>query len=159
MMTQIKSPHLKIRISPKDSKTIIGSNSILAMQDIFTYELNTINHPTNKRLKRFFDCIIASSLFILSPILVFLIKDTKGFFINIILVFLAKKTWVGYYISKNTEQLPLIKAAVLNPSDLFKESGLSSEQLMDINLKYAQDYHLLTDLSIIFKAYKRLGKQ
>lgn len=158
-MSFIKKPILKIRIAPSESNTIIGSNSILSFEDVFTYELNTLNHPTNKRLKRVFDFFIALCFIIIFPFAIFRIKNPFGFLINIFKVLFAQKTWVGYFDTADKQNLPQLKTAVLNPTDLFHKMDSNTREITESNLQYAKEYQLYTDLCIITKVFNQLGRQ
>lgn len=159
LMSFLNLNTLRIRIAPLNSKTIIGSNSITSIEDVFTYELNSINHPTNRRLKRVFDLLVALLLITISPIAIFCINKPLGFIKNIFKVIGARKTWVGYQTSNMKQDLPRIKAAILNPTDLFNNPTIEADKIIESNLQYAKEYHLFTDLSIIYKSFKQLGRQ
>lgn len=159
LMCLINQNTLKLRIAPSESKIIIGSNSITSIEDVFTYELNSINHPSNKRLKRLLDLLIAFSFILIFPLAVFKIKEPIGFIRNIFQVIIAKKTWVGYRILSEDENLPQIKSAVLYPADLSQIMDLEIAEIRESNLQYAKEYHLSTDISIIFNSFNQLGRK
>lgn len=159
LMCLINQNTLKLRIAPSESQIIIGSNSITSIEDVFSYELNSINHPSNKRLKRLLDLLIAFSFIFIFPFAILRIKEPIGFIRNIFQVIIAKKTWVGYRILNEDENLPKIKSAVLYPSDLLQIMDLEIEEIRKSNLQYAKEYHPSTDISIIFKSFNYLGRK
>lgn len=159
LMCHINQNTLKLRIAPSESQIIIGSNSITSIEDVFSYELNSINHPSNKRLKRLLDLLIAFSFIFIFPFAILRIKEPIGFIRNIFQVIIAKKTWVGYRILNEDENLPKIKSAVLYPSDLLQIMDLEIAEIRESNLQYAKEYHPSTDISIIFKSFNYLGRK
>ena len=69
-----------------------------------------------------------------------------------------KFTWVGYTI--NEIKLPYLKKGILTCYGLpvCIVHPLNKEALHHLNLQYAKNYDFWTDLKIIFKNYKQLGK-
>ena len=82
------------------------------------------------------------------------------FYRNIIMVLSGKKTWVGYspLINKTDFPLPHLRKSVLFPSDILQLEQFNNEIIYQVNNIYAQDYKINTDLRIIFKAFKHLGR-
>ena len=74
---------------------------------------------------------------------------------NIFSTLVGKKTWVGYSKYSKNQQLPLIKNGIVSLADNLKAHSPEIEK--KLNLIYAKDYALLTDLKTIFKNIKILG--
>ena len=67
---------------------------------------------------------------------------------------------VGYLLAKNVDisNLPSIKNGVLNPSDYFSSKKIISKEVAErINLQYSNNYQIVKDIYIIFRAFKKLG--
>jgi len=96
-MLSLSSLDVNVKIAPKDSISIIGSNSINTAGDLYTLDLNTITKPQNKRYKWLIDKLL-SLLFLSTYILIFVFVNNKfRFLINIFLVLIGKLSWVGFY--------------------------------------------------------------
>ena len=86
------------------------------------------------------------------------VKEKTKFICNIFQVLVGDKTWIGYCESDSKQfNLPKIKSGVINPiiaSKVSKEAFLNYDS---INLRYAKNYSVETDLVYLFKAFKMLG--
>ncbi len=160
IMSDLGDTNVEFKIAPEDSLSIIGSNSINTSGDLYTIDINAITNRSNKRNKRFLDIMVSLTLLTLSPVAVFFIKNPPGLYRNIFLVLIGKYSWVGYKQLNNPETLalPPIRYGVLNPTDAFRKKSISEETSNWLNLIYARDYFFTTDLSIIFKAFRKLGR-
>ncbi|MFP4469629.1 MAG: glycosyltransferase family 2 protein [Bacteroidales bacterium] len=160
-MSELKFPHVDYKIAPPESLSLIGSNSINTAGDLYTMEINSIGKISNRRNKRFLDLVASLVLLLSLPVSVLLVKKPGGLIRNIMMVLIARKTWVGYCRTKSydIEQLPDLPGGVLNPSDALRVNSLSKETLERLNLLYARDYKVKNDLNIILKGFKRLGSR
>jgi GT2 family glycosyltransferase len=155
-MSQFSELNINIKIAPQDSLSIIGSNSINTVGDLYTTDLNSLTKPQNKRLKILLDVSLSIIFLISSPILIFFVDNPKGFFKNIFDVLKMKKNWVGI----STQKSKLTKKAILTPADFVKNNiKLTPNIIRQLNISYAKNYNIRTDLLIIFKNIKKLGKQ
>jgi GT2 family glycosyltransferase len=165
-MSQITGREIEFKIAPPESMYIIGSHSINNPGELYVVDVNAISRPVNRRNKRVLD-LAASLLFLLaSPLLIFFQRNPAGLFVNIFSVISGKKTWVGYSSARTTHNsepphavsLPKIRHSVFSTSDII-ESHISdignSEKLDQL---YAKDYHVSSDMRIIFKNLRALGK-
>jgi len=101
---------------------------------------------------------VAFNLLIAYPVLMLFVKKPAGFFKNIISVLAGKRTWVGYCKSQTQEEkLPAIKKGVLNPANSLNTQHLDDATLQRLNLLYARDYKISTDIDIILKGFRHLG--
>ena len=152
-------PGITCKIAPPESMYIIGSNSIESSGDLYMLDINSINKANNKRTKRSIDILFSIFFILSSPILIFIVKNPSHFLRNIFQVLLGKKTWVAYANSnsESISQLPRIKEGVLSPvSGLGPISDLAFSN--KLNIIYAKDYKASTDIRIILKGLKLLGK-
>lgn len=160
-MTEWHDRRVNYKIAPEDSLSIIGSNSINTRGDLYTVDINAIDTISNRRNKRMFD--IAASIIILVgfPVWMWFIKHPGTAFVNLFKVLIGKMTWVGYAAISTEEKrkLPPIKEAVLYPSDTFERQNIDPALLDRLNLLYARDYNVISDLRILFKAFPLIGRQ
>lgn len=159
-MSELQDSDVDFKIAPEDSQSIIGSNSINTSGDFYTIDINSIADGRNRRNKRFLDIITVFILLISSPVMVFIVKKPAGLFRNLITVFIGKHSWVGYCIIEEIDisHLPEIKPGILNPCDAFPNRSISAETKEWLNLVYARDYKFTTDINILFKGIKNLGR-
>lgn len=159
IMSEWSASQVDFKIAPPESLSIIGSKSINTSGDIYIIELDSISHIRNRRSKRFLDVLLSLLLIPLIPIALFVINNPFGFFRNLILVLIGKKTWVGFKSSSPGEhKLPGLKPGVLNPTDSIKAGKLSAEDIDRLNLLYARDYKITNDLQTLMRGFRNLGR-
>jgi lipopolysaccharide/colanic/teichoic acid biosynthesis glycosyltransferase len=160
-MSELQNLRVDFKIAPEDSLSIIGSNSIDTSGDLYTVDINSISSQKNRRNKRFLDIITASVLLVFLPINVFIIRHPGNLIRNVFMVIFARRSWVGYNTIRTNEldKLPQIKKGILKPEDAFKKKQLNPEITGKLNLIYARDYSFSTDLNIIFRGYRELGRK
>ncbi|MBO4599385.1 MAG: glycosyltransferase [Bacteroidales bacterium] len=137
---------VEYKIAPSDSDFIIGSHSISRAEDLYTEELRTIADPLNCRNKRLLDIITSLFLILLSPILFPFQQRKREYFHHCWQVLTGKKSWVG---TTNGET----PSGIFAPEDALprRASSLSPELRQRLQLRYLRNYHLTTDLQILFK--------
>lgn len=153
---------ISVKIAPEDSISIIGSNSINTAGDLYTLDLNTITKPNNQRYKWLIDKILAVLFFVTYIISFLFVKNKLYFLINIFKVLIGAKSWVGFYQATKTitSGLPKLKKGVLTPVDTVKSNKeISCKVKNNLNVSYAKNYQITTDLFIIFKGFKYLGRR
>jgi len=154
-MLAMNSLQTDYKISPPESPSIIGSNSINTAGDLYSIDISSIAEPANRRNKRIFDLLSSFILILTLPLNIwFFIKHAGSYIQNLIKVFFGCKTWISYfpYSTKEDHSLPKLKSGVLNPRpDLIDPSPLVQKE---ININYARDYHLLEDLRIFLRHFK-----
>ncbi len=156
-MHTLVSADVDFKIAPPESLSIIGSNSIDTAGDLYIIDVNSISKPKNKRNKRLFDFSSSCLLIILSPIIVLFQQNKVGFLKNMFAVLLGLKSWVGYGSDKH-EHLPKLKPSVLSPADALKNTVITEDTRNRLHLVYSKDYKVENDLTIVWKAFKMLGK-
>jgi GT2 family glycosyltransferase len=158
MMSLLKSPLMEFKIAPPELMFIIGSNSINTSSDIYFVEINTINTHTNRRFKRLLDFLLSLSLLLTFPLHFFLLKNPFRYFYNLMMVLWSFYTFVGFDKGLTDVHLPRLKTSILHPSDL-----LSTKDIFDdkekLNLIYARNYKVISDFSIIAKAFRKLDRR
>jgi GT2 family glycosyltransferase len=157
-MLDLNDMEIDYKIAPPESFSIIGSNSISTAGDLYVVHLNSLAKETNRRNKRLLD--LALSLGFLFGIIftIWPVRQKGGFLRNIFQVMAGNRSWVGYLPgSTGDAHLPVLRTGILSPGDLFPEP-VSPQKAVELNMIYAKDYRLTTDLEIIFKAYPKLGQ-
>ncbi|MFC2100893.1 glycosyltransferase family 2 protein [Bacteroidota bacterium] len=160
-MSDLQHKEVDFKIAHPESLSIIGSNSVNTTGDLYITEINSINNTRNKRNKRSFD-IILSLIFLLSyPISLFVVKKPLRFLLNIFIVLLGQKSWIGYKVTNDTEMftLPKIKKGILFPVDAYKNKTITNTAIYKLNMLYARDYKVMNDLSIIYNGFSSLGRK
>jgi lipopolysaccharide/colanic/teichoic acid biosynthesis glycosyltransferase len=148
------------KIAPPESISIIGSNSIHTAGDLYVVNINAITKSSNKRRKRLFDFSLALVYLVLGPFIIWVFRKRSGFTSNSLQVLSGKKSWVGYIQEPLTyEMLPPLKTGILNPGDLFAEISLDTKKKKQLNMLYAKDYSVITDIEIVLKNWKNLDRQ
>jgi GT2 family glycosyltransferase len=145
------------KIAPQESMFLIGSNSINTSGDLYTVGINSVGKPSNRRLKRLFDVVLALLLTSLWVLLAWFTDSPIGYLKNVILVLLKQRTWVGYAgtgITRTGVELPALPKAVITMADI--DGGVQAE--LDPDLLYARNYRVSNDLFAVLKHFRRLGR-
>lgn len=160
-MSSLQDLNVDFKIAPEDSLSIIGSNSINTAGDLYTVNLNAITNVENKRNKRLLDLAACIGIIVMLPLLVFLVNQPWGMVRNIFLVAVSLRSWVGYVSDKqyDMERLPHIRKGILNLLDAFEKDNISEEIRQRLNFIYARDYSTNSDLNIIVKGFRNLGRK
>ncbi|MBW7867722.1 MAG: glycosyltransferase [Brumimicrobium sp.] len=154
---------VEFKIAQPNSMYLIGSNSVDTAGDIYLMEIENISKSSNKRNKRTLDIITSLLLLLISPIIIWFYANRIKFLRNCLNVLFGKKSWIGYFIEENTVSnigLPNIKSGILTPIDqdnnplLIKNMALNSK----LNLIYARDYKVFTDIKILWQNRKKLDR-
>jgi O-antigen biosynthesis protein len=160
-MSALQDLGVDYKIAPEDSLSIIGSNSINTAGDLYTVNINAITNVENKRNKRLLDLASCIVIILLLPVLLFLVHRPIGLIRNILLVIISSRSWVSYIRdeSYDIERLPHIRKGILNPLDAFGDDKISEEIKQRLNIIYARDYSTNTDLNILIKGFRHLGRK
>jgi hypothetical protein len=159
-MSDLRRWQVDCKIAPPESLSIIGSNFISTSGDPYIVDINSIDKISNRRNKRFFDVLSSIFLLMTFPISMFIVRKPLGLLRNILFVFIAKRSWTGYYFDDHTDisGLPKIRKGVLNPTDAFYDLNFSGETITRLNLLYARDYKISNEFNIIYKGFRQLGR-
>lgn len=159
-MDRLKSLETEYKIAPPESIFIIGSSNVNTRGELYMIDLNTINRPENKRIKRAVDVSLSLLFLLFLPLFIFFVENKGGFISNVFRVLWGNISWVGFYMNDDeaAKGLPTIKPSVLSPADAFPNMELESTTLRNLNLLYAKNYELTEDLKIVFKGIKQTGR-
>lgn len=158
LMSTLDIKNLEYKIAQPESLYLIGSNSIDTSGDLYMIDINSVNLPQNRRAKRILDVLISIVLLTCFPVLIWPVKNKGRYFINCIACLFGTKTWIGYSpeMKDIKLKLPRIKKGILSPASIFK-GKLPEDKLEKLNLIYAKDYRISTDLKILAKSMDSLG--
>ncbi len=158
-MNILSEKSIEIKIAHEKTKSVIGSNSIDTLGEIYVSDIKTITKPSNIRIKRFSDIIFSILFLTFYPVLFLLVENKINFLNNIYKVFIGKYTWVAYSKQNNKNlfnKLPKIKAGILPQSNYF---AFSEEDIFKINSEYARNYNLTDDIYTIYKSFGEIGNK
>jgi len=156
-MTGLSEP-MSYRIVPKESSSIVGSNSKNTAGDLYAIDVSlNIALPAQKRNKRVLDLTVCLFTALLSPFLFFLVDRPFQFFSNWWKVLTGHFSWVGY-IPKANYNLPKLKHGVLYPVENTQNSTAAKQTLYRLNFLYAKEYTMLTDCKIMWNNWRKMGK-
>lgn len=146
------------KILPEDSMSIIGSNSKNSQGELYIEEVKfNIATNTNKRNKRLMDIGLAFIFLLLSPVMIWLVREKIGFLKNIWSVISGKRTWVGYFATDSMMNYPDISKGVLPPFVTNRPVELDMATMKRLNFLYAKNYSVWMDLELILKNIAGLG--
>jgi GT2 family glycosyltransferase len=141
------------------SRSFVGSNSAQTAGDLYTIDKRyNITFAAQRRNKRLIDVSTATALIALAPLLLFFVKRPAGFFANCFSVLTGKRTWISYTDDADTTQLPKLKKGILPPYNLASSFIPADDLKSRLNMIYAEQYTPATDLMLILKNIKYLGR-
>lgn len=158
-MSRMSSKQIEFKIAQPESMYLIGSNSIDSAGDLYVMEIDNISTATNKRNKRAFDFLISLLFLVLSPIAIWFFNNKIQFLKNIWTVFTGRRSLVGYSFEagQREQSLPQIREGILTPTE-GEEKHENIALQAKLNLIYARDYTILTDLQILLKNWRKLDR-
>ena len=105
------------------------------------------------------DILLSLVLLILSPLVVTFERRPIGFLNNIFSVLFGRRSWVGYAEEAEISHLPKIKEGVLSPLNAIENKEALDRATIDrLNSLYAKDYHVYSDVRIVWKGWRKLGQ-
>ncbi|MBI5914939.1 MAG: glycosyltransferase [Bacteroidetes bacterium] len=158
-------PRIEFKTVPEGSQTIIGSSSKDASGELYTTSVRyKIASPMARRSKRLLDLLLAVGFLLLAVPLLFLVKKPGGFLRNLVLVFIGKKSWVGYSSTQSEirnpkSEIPPVRPGILSPADAFPGRQLDEATARRLDFFYAKDYEPGRDLEVVWKGWRELGRQ
>lgn len=152
-------PEIAYKIVPEESFSIIGSSSKHTPGELYTIDIRyAIQETAQRRNKRLLDLGITLLLVSTLPVQLLLQKQRIQALRNIGHVLIGRKSWVGYAHQPNDQpELPAIKPGVLSPTLRLPNSLQNAETIRRLNLLYAKDYSIETDLRILLENWRNLG--
>lgn len=158
-MSKTENKKIDFKIAQPESLYLIGSNSINTSGDLYVLDINSINKPKNQRNKRIFDLISSTTLLLCSPLILLVNFRLIKIIPDLLLVIIGKKTMISYsHNNPSLYRLPSIKKGILNTSINLKKGQNNDELLRKIDIIYAKDYKLATDLKLLLHFIPLYGK-
>jgi GT2 family glycosyltransferase len=154
-MNRLQDRPVEFKIAPEDASSIIGSNTIFTVDDLYTIPLQPVYQPQNRRRKRAFDIAASLLLILFLPVDIWFV-DNKGTFVRSLFAVLSgKKSWVGLRPESQTGEgsLPL---GVLHPADAYPDCVFSEEMLARTEELYVRDYRVWNDVTIVARGWRRM---
>jgi hypothetical protein len=150
---------ISIKFHASGSSSIVGSDSKNTSGESMSKENGfKLANPYNLRLKRLIDIFISFFGIVTFPVQLFIIKKPFGFIANCFTVLTAQKTWIGYAVAE--KKLPVLRKGVIacNGSVVSVKHSLPEESLLMVDYWYARDYEPSTDLKLLWRMYRSLGR-
>ena len=154
-MNRLQDRPVEFKIAPEDASSIIGSNTIFTVDDLYTIPLQPVYQPQNRRRKRAFDIVASLLLLLFLPVDIWFV-DHKGAFVrNLFAVLSGKKSWVGLRPETQTGDGSL-PPGVLHPADAYPDCVFSDEMLARTEELYVRDYRVWNDVTIVARGWRRM---
>ncbi|MFC6998648.1 glycosyltransferase family 2 protein [Rufibacter roseus] len=155
-MVQVHDNAIEFKILPENSTYIIGSSSKDARGDYYALhiEVNLLN-PYHRRNKFMVNSLVSLLLLVCAPVLILGMKGKSQFLKNCLANLVGLYQWVGLKANATPDSKP----AVLSPVDKIQSDRLSQPAARQIEIAYAKDYSVFSDLEIIFKNIWQLGRK
>lgn len=159
-MSKTENRKIDFKIAQPESLYLIGSNSINTSGDLYVLDINSVTKPKNKRNKRLFDFFSSLVTLSFSPVLLLVNYHLISSFPTFISVLFGRKTVVSYSLNNPSfYSLPAIKKGIISTSSNLNHKQLNQDLMHKIDIIYAKDYRLSTDLKLWFHfllSYKKI---
>jgi GT2 family glycosyltransferase len=155
IISQISSmgENYDFKIHSFGTDSIIGSNSKNTAGDLYTTEaIYNISSQGAKRNKRVVDILFSLFFILLSPLLIWFVKDKRSYFKYCILTLEGDRTFVGY----DDPQFPTLRAHIFPVYTPIPNFFIPTENVEHLNWMYAKDYDPWWDVKIILENWRRL---
>ena len=152
---------VEFKIVPEHSLSIIGSNSRDSSGDLYALDIDlALTSPAGRRNKRVLDLLICAAVGIFLPIWL-IVRNPTGLFRNCWEVFLGLRSWVGVagLSEASAGVLSKQKPGVLNILDGLGRRDIDKDTQARLNLLYARNYSAMSDLRILLKGIRDLGRR
>ncbi|WP_345074638.1 glycosyltransferase family 2 protein [Hymenobacter fastidiosus] len=151
-------PSVAYKILPEDSEYIIGSSSKDAPGDYYALDIAlNLFQPQQVRNKRVLDVLTSLGLLLGAPVFIWLEKDKAGFLRNCLRVLGGTRTWVGLRHMTGPRHT---QRAILSAADAVQTGTVLTEATRRrLELLYAKDYETATDLSLLVRCFRHLGRE
>jgi hypothetical protein len=140
------------------SQSFVGSNSSHTAGDLYTLDQRyNLSGFAQQRNKRVLDVVLSFGFVLMWPVLFWRVQEPWGWLRNCFQVLVGSRTWIGY--ARNGNDLPPLRPAVLPTYHLLPgyEPAPAVLELLDRN--YAREYTPGTDLGLVLKNFRFLGKK
>lgn len=157
LLEALKGSRAEFKIAQPGNEFIIGPSSIESVQDLFVLEQHSLGSPAAKRGKRIVDVSVALVVLLGLPVWTLVINKPWQAARNAWEVLRGKRTWVGYRLPLPAgPRLPQLRPGVLDPGPV----GAPDDMVVArANIMYAKDYRMATDLDLVAKGFRRLGRR
>ncbi len=157
-MTLLRS-RASFKIGGDDSLSIIGSSSRHQQGELYSLDVSyRLNQPAFLRYKRLLDIILAIICIPVFPVLWVLNAMNFRLIGNIFKVLKGTRTWVGYGGDADDYGfLPELRQGIIKYPVSTKVILYSQDHFKIMNMTYAKDYNLLTDLNVFWKNVYKLS--
>lgn len=157
-MLTLEGRNLDFKIAQPETSFLIGSNSIETQGDLYVLDINRINKPRNRRNKRTADVLLSFLMLLIFPVMIWMYKNKGRWLGNMLRILFGRLSFVGYAEGEKhmLSKLPNIKRGVLTALLLVPGEKKDQETISRLNLIYAKNHSLLTDLKLIFRNIKLL---
>src|SRR5690606_32527474 len=129
--------------------------------DLYMMDINSISNVTNRRNKRLFDLSAAILLLSTYPINMWLVKKKARYLSNLVKIIFGSRSFVGYsnIESGDVVRLPKIRKGIIGTLLSLKNPKAEPELATKLNLIYAKDYKISSDINLVVKRFSLLGQQ
>lgn len=157
-MSNMKNPDIDFRIAQPDSAFIIGSNSVNTTGETYSLDILSIQSPSAKRIKRMIDFFFSLMFLLLSPLLVWFVKNKTGFFKNIFMILFNRYSFVGPDTRVDLHPGSVFKKGIIPCTARYNKYELTAAAREKINFLYTRDYQPWTDIQLIFSNFRNTGQ-
>ncbi|MCX7696529.1 MAG: glycosyltransferase family 2 protein [Bacteroidales bacterium] len=144
---------------PSHTSVILGSKYVHLFSDGYLSHVRNVVSPINRRFKRGFDILFCLFLWCLFFFICWFYSSPKNLLKNIWLVMKGNRTWVSFYAyEKWFRNKADVRPGILTPVDVLPQV-FDEKTAQELDMAYAQNFSVWTDMQIIFRAFRKLDKK
>ncbi|MBT8188819.1 MAG: glycosyltransferase [Bacteroidia bacterium] len=142
------------KIANDDNSGILGSDSKNRVGEWYTVDISfKIDQLFHRRLKRLFDLIFTCLILLLSPILLFVNRNSFKVLKYSIALLMGKRTLVAYIKSDDRlDELPALRDSVFELVPELSIDPGNPAQIHQANLYYARHYNVWMEAAYLYRA-------
>lgn len=154
-------PNYAYKVIVEHGSGIIGSRSKNTAGQLYTLELSyRLADPVHRREKRIFDFLLSVIMLLVWPLTTWWTASPARHFLAIFRVLAGRMTWVGYAPGEpDAEGLPPLRPGVLHVLSGTRGTHWTPQEVHHQHFLYARDYRVGTDLGIVLRGYREIGKK
>jgi O-antigen biosynthesis protein len=159
-MLRLSGKNILFRIASSSGKYVLGGKHTRSGGEFYQLNLQAVNSPLNKVIKRSLDLLLAVLMFLLSPLVLIVLRSPRTFLLNALKVASGKLSWIGPQAGYSTKKrfLPGIKEGVFDPSNPDKEAETDERLMQERLIDYASHYSPARDLKLFLLGVVRLSR-
>lgn len=159
-MLRLSDRNIRFRIASSGGSYVLGGKPASFGGEFYQLNLQPVNSPLNRVIKRFLDLLLALFSLLLSPLVLIALRNPRKFLFNALQVGYGRLSWIGPQAGSSNQHLylPGIKEGVFDPSNPEKGSETDETRMHQKLIDYASHYSPVRDLKLFLLGLARISR-